>query len=186
MRTNVQMSKHTEAKTRCDRENLTASKFRSRHGSCLKRRHQSKNLVWSLHLTTILLSNGRSAAVLTIFDEETQKCLRSLAAHHIVIENVLDALFNAFLHIGIPEHLVSLDDSSLISNAIRQWLGELELSCTLLESREYKENTCGILLKDKLVKDLLHEKSFASVVDLQLWLTNWRAEHNRLINLVRT
>lgn len=171
-----------DIEARRDRNALSDINFRS-HSRSLLSRNKLRGLVWGLHFRTIPAANGRSVTILAIFDEETQECIRSLAASRIVIENVLDELFNSFLHRGIPKRIVSLDEAGLVSNAVRQWLRELELNSVVMDSREYKESTCALIM-DKLINELLNEKSFTSLADVQSWLKNWIDEHNRLINLV--
>jgi hypothetical protein len=146
---------------------------------------QVNNLVWSYHLTTVLESHGRVVCIFIVFDEHTQECLLSLAADHISTGNVIDELFSLFLQRGIPKYLFAFDDNVTLPNAICEWLRELELSSPLVELKKYGESGYGALFKDKLIKDLFHEKSFDSLAEVQLWLANWRSEHNRSINLLQ-
>ena len=147
---------------------------------------QTKNLVWSYHLISVLTAKGRNLTILTIFDEHTKECLHSLAASHITTQNVIDDLFNLFLHRGIPKYLIAFTDNNAMPNSICEWLEQLELISTFVELKKYGENGYGVLFKDKFVKDLLNERSFASLYDVQLWAVNWMYEHNRSVNLVRT
>jgi hypothetical protein len=191
MRINRQKNKHTETETRCDGKiskvsdvsgkDQPTAKLRSHVGPLTFRRLRLKNLAWSYHLTTILTSTGQGITLLNVFDEYTQECLGSLVANHITIENVLDELFNVFLQRGVPRRLLAFDDNDSIPNAICEWIEKLELSSTRVELTKYGENGYGLLFRDKLLADLLHEKSFTSLVDVQLWLANWRAEHNNSI-----
>ncbi len=162
----------------------TETRWNRRGSSCLERRPQMKNVVWSCHLITMLTAHGRVITILTFFDEHTQECLRSRAADHITTQNVIDELFSLFLHIGIPKHLFVFTDNDSIPNVISEWLEKLELSSTFVELRKYRENGYGLLFKNKLIRDLLKEKCFASLAAVQLWLANWRDEHNRSINLL--
>jgi putative transposase len=147
---------------------------------------QLKNLVWSYHLITVLTAKGRDITILTIFDEHTKECLYSLAANHITTENVIDDLFNLFLHRGIPKYLIAFTDNNSMPSSICEWLEKLELTSTFVELKKYGENGYGVLFKDKFVKDLLNERSFASLADVQLWAANWMYQHNRSVNLARS
>ena len=191
MKINGPKNEHTKTETKCDVKMLKVlglshkyqptSKLRSHDRSIADRPRRLKNLAWSYHILTILTSTGQGITILNIFDEHTQECLSSVAANHITIENVLDELFNVFLRRGVPRRLLAFDENDLIPSAICEWLETLELSGPRVELRKYGENGYGLLFRDKFIGDLLHEKSFISLIDVQLWLTNWRSEHNNSI-----
>lgn len=143
------------------------------------------NLIWSYHLITMLTAYGRVISILTIIDEQTQECLRTMAANHLSAQNVIDELFDLFLQRGIPKHLFAFDDNDEMPKAICEWLEKLELNSTFVELKKYGENGYGALFKEKLIKGLLNEKSFASLTEVQIRLANWRDEHNRSLNLLR-
>ncbi len=90
---------------------LHVVKSKNGDGSRLSRWLQMKNVAWGCHLITVPTASGRCVRVLVIFDEETEECLRTTAADEITIENILDELFNVFLHRGIPRRLVAFDDN---------------------------------------------------------------------------
>jgi len=190
MRTNRHVTKHSAGETGYGRISaavfeperkqiqLTSEKWPANNRPVLERRNRLKDLVWSYHLTTVLTSDGRGIIILSVFDEYTDECLRCIAADHLAIENVLDVLFGVFLQRTVPKQLVAFDDDDLIPNAIREWLGELELGCTLVKSTENDGNRYGISAGGKLIRDLFQEKRFVSLGDVQSWLLNWRSEHN--------
>ena len=159
--------------------------FRNDAGSCVDYGPQVSNLVWSYHLITTLRAHGLVISILTIIDEYTQECLLSRAAEQISTENVIDDLFGLFLKRGIPKYLFAFSENDAMPNAICEWLEKLEVNSTFVELKKYGDNGYGALFKDKLLRDFLHEKSFASLVEVQLWLTNWREEHNRSKNFLR-
>jgi putative transposase len=191
MKINRQKNERTEIEAKCDVKILKGSglsdkyqptsKLQSHDRSFADRRLRLKNLAWSYHILTILTSTGQGITILNIFDEHTQECLSSVAANHITIENLLDELFNVFLKRGVPRHLLAFDGNDLIPSAICEWLEKLELSSPRVELRKYGEDGYGLLFRDKFIRDLLHEKSFISLAEAQLWLTNWRSEHNNSI-----
>ena len=191
LKINRQKNERTKTEAKCDVKILKGSglsdkyqptsKLQSHDRSFADRRLRLKNLAWSYHILTILTSTGQGITILNIFDEHTQECLSSVAANHITIENLLDELFNVFLRRGVPRHLLAFDGNDLIPSAICEWLEKLELSSPRVELRKYGENGYGLLFRDKFIGDLLHEKSFISLVEVQRWLTNWRSEHNNSI-----
>ena len=191
LKINRQKNERTEIEAKCDVKIFKGlglsdkyqptSNLQSHDRSFAGRRLRLKNIAWSYHIQTILTSTGQGITILNIFDEHTQECLSSVAANHITIENLLDELFNVFLRRGVPRHLLAFDGNDLIPSAICEWLEKLELSSPRVELRKYGENGYGLLFRDKFIGDLLHEKSFISLVEVQRWLTNWRSEHNNSI-----
>ena len=146
---------------------------------------QLGNLIWSYHFITMLTVHGRAISILTIIDEQTQECLLSIASNRLTAQNVADELFGLFLRRGIPKNLFAFDDNDEMPKAICEWLDKLELNTTFVELKRYGENGYGALFKEKLIKNLFDEKSFASLAEVQQWLANWRNEHNRSLNLLR-
>src|SRR6202142_4758270 len=187
-----QKKERTETETKCDVKIFTGLGLSAKYQTTLKlpshdrsfadRRLRLKNLAWSYHILTILTSTGLGVTILNIFDEHTQECLSSVAANHITIENLLNELFNVFLRRGVPKHLLAFDGNDLIPSAICEWLEKLELRSPRVELRKYGENGYGLQFSDKFIGDLLREKkSFISLVDVQLWVINWRSQHNNSI-----
>ena len=146
---------------------------------------QSRNCVWSYHLITVAANHGQLIWIFSVIDEHTQEYLRCLAAHRISVQNVIDELFSLFLKRGIPRYLFAFNDSGAIPEAICEWIEKLEINSPFVESKRYEEKGYGILFREKLMKDISNEKRLASLVDVRLWLENWRNEHNRSMNLLR-
>src|SRR5208337_2331626 len=153
--------------------------------SCVKHYSHSRNCVWSYHLMSMVTNNGQLIWIFSVIDEHTQECLRCLAAHDISAQNVIDELFSLFLQRGIPRYLFAFNDNSAIPTAICEWIEKLEVNSPFVELKRYEENGCGILFREKLMKDISNEKRLASLGDVRSWLENWRNEHNRSINLLR-
>ena len=150
-----------------------------------KRHTQLRNCVWSYHLITMPANHGQLIRIFGVIDEHTQEYLRCLAAHHISAQNVIDELFSLFLQRGIPRYLFAFNDNGAISKAICEWIERLEVDRPFVELKSYEENGYGVLFREKLLKDISNQKRLASLVDVRLWLENWRNEHNRSMNLFR-
>ncbi len=144
-----------------------------------------RNYVWSYHLITMLPKDGQLIWIFTVIDEHTQEYLRCVASHRISAQNIIDELFSLFLQRGIPSYLFAFNDNDAIPKAICEWIGKLEVKSPFVELKRYEENGVGILFTEKLMKDVSNEKSLASLLEVRLWLENWRKEHNRSINLLR-
>ncbi|MCC6347112.1 MAG: hypothetical protein IT388_08005 [Nitrospirales bacterium] len=153
------------------------------YGECPPPHYRSR--VWSYHLAAVQTSGGLPVRILAIINESTRECLRSFAAPHISVQNVIDDLFSLFLKRGTPKYLFAYNDSDAMPQAICEWLRELEIHSTFVELKTYGENGCGTAFRNKLLRDLSGGKSFSSSAEVQVWLENWRSEYNRSLNLLR-
>lgn len=195
MRRNESLNKHTKMVTirhgaelkvaGLPHNNKTAVAANLQNHDGLYEEHypQASNLVWSYHLITMPRAHGLVISILSILDEHTQECLRCVADDHISAETVTDELFSLFLRKGVPRYLFAFNDDDAMPNTICEWLEKIELNSIFVELKKYGENGYGAMFKDKLIRDLLQAKKFASLTDVQIWLANWREEHNRSINL---
>jgi len=152
--------------------------FEDRQRFWLMNRDRLRDLVWSYHLSTMLTAGGEGIIILSVFDEYTGECLCCTAGDNISIEKVLDELFSLFLQRAVPKQLVAFDDGGLVPNAISQWLAELELGCVLVKSNELDANKYRMSAGNRLLEELLTERSYGTLNELQLWLAKWKAEHN--------
>lgn len=144
-----------------------------------------RNHTWSCHVIKAPTLYGRLVWIFTVVDEHTQECLLSFAGYCISNQNITDELFNLFLQRGIPKYLLSFSGGNSIPKALSEWIGELEINGTFVETKKYGDNGHGILFMKRFMKDLQDQKGFASLADVKLWLANWKHEYNRSIYFLK-
>ena len=76
-------------------------------GSCVRLRPERRNHVWSYDFVATQTHDGRSVRLMTLIDEYTRECLAIRVARRINSFGVIEALADAMLHRGIPEHIRS-------------------------------------------------------------------------------
>ena len=109
-------------------------------GSCVRRRPEYKDHVWSYDFMAARTSDGRAFRILTVLDEYTRECLAILVERHISSEDVVDQLFHLFIFRGIPEYLRSDNGPEFTAKVIREWLNRLGVTTLLIELGSPWEN----------------------------------------------
>ena len=73
------------------------------NGSCVRKRPERPNHVWSYDFVADRTHDGRPFRILNILDEYTRECLASVVARRIRSQDVLLILADLFLSRGIPD-----------------------------------------------------------------------------------
>ncbi len=76
-------------------------------GSCVRKRAERPNHVWSYDFVFDRTHDGRPIRMLVIVDEYTRECLAIDVARGLRSEHVLDRLFDLFLRRGLPDYIRS-------------------------------------------------------------------------------
>ena len=77
------------------------------NGSCVRKRPERPNQVWSDDFVADRTQDGRPFRILNILDEYTRECVASVVARRIRSQDVLLILADLFLSRGIPTHIRS-------------------------------------------------------------------------------
>ena len=94
-------------------------------GSCLRRRAERKDHVWSYDFVLERTQNGRPVRTLVVVDEYTRECLAARVGRKLNSEDVIDALADLFVMRGTPKYLRSDNGSEFTAKAVRRWLSAL-------------------------------------------------------------
>ena len=95
-------------------------------GSCIRLRPQRKDHVWSYDMAMERTSDGRPLRILAVIDEYTRECLSLHVARRIRSGDVLDQLYELFLHRGLPKYIRSDNGPEFAAMAVRKWLNRLD------------------------------------------------------------
>ena len=109
-------------------------------GSCVRRRPQRKNDVWSYDFVQARTAEGRPLRMLTLLDEYTRECLAIQVARRLSSEEVLETLAELFLARGVPAHLRSDNGPEFVARALEQWLARLQVQTLYIEPGSPWEN----------------------------------------------
>lgn len=76
-------------------------------GSCIRKRPERTNHVWSYDFVVERTHDGRALRMLAVVDEYTRECLAIKVARGLTSKDVLDCLAKLFLERGTPDHIRS-------------------------------------------------------------------------------
>jgi transposase InsO family protein len=147
-------------------------------GSCVRRRPEYKNHVWSYDFVQARTWNGRPIRILTILDEYTRESLAIDVARHLRSEDVLHRLTALFVTRGVPDYIRSDNGPEFTAKAVRQWLSRLGVKTLYIEPGSTWENGYIESFNGKLRDDLLNREIFDTLWEAQVLIERWRVEYN--------
>src|SRR5688500_8476626 len=92
------------------------------NGSCIRRRAEHRNHVWSYDFVEDRTHEGRRIRMLNIIDEFTHECLAIRVARRLRSINVIDLLSDLFILRGVPEHIRSDNGPEFVAKAVQDWI----------------------------------------------------------------
>jgi len=98
-------------------------------GSCVRLRPTHRNHVWSYDFVSERTHDGRALKIMSLIDEFSRECLALMVERHITSDDVLCCLADLFIRHGIPDFIRSDNGPEFTANAVRQWLGNIGVTC---------------------------------------------------------
>jgi len=109
-------------------------------GSCVRRRAEHRNHVWSYDFVLDQTHDGRPLRILTLIDEHTRECLALDVQRRQNSQKILDVLAELFVHRGTPEYIRSDYGPEFTAEAVRKWLERVEVQTLFIEPGSPWEN----------------------------------------------
>jgi putative transposase len=149
-------------------------------GSCIRRRPEYPNHVWSYDFIQDRTADGKAFRVLVIIDEYTRECLALDVARSLRSENVLDRLESLFVQRGTPEYIRSDNGPEFTARTVRTWLAQVGVQTLFIEPGSPWENGYVESFNGKLRDELLGREIFYTLREAQVLIERWRMHYNRL------
>jgi transposase InsO family protein len=149
-------------------------------GSCLRRRAERKDHVWSYDFVLERTHDGRAVRTLVVVDEFTRECLAARVARRLRSEDVIDTLADLFVRRGTPEYLRSDNGSEFTAKAVRQWLGALGVRTLYIAPGSPWENGYVESFIGKMRDELLDREIFYTLAEAKVLIERWRREYNQV------
>lgn len=147
-------------------------------GSTIRLRPVRRNHVWSYDFVMDRTHDGRGIKMLTIVDEFTRECLAIVVRRRITSLEVIEALAELFLTRGLPEYIRSDNGPEFIADAVREWLGFLDVSPLYIEPGSPWENGYIESFNGKLRDEFLNGEIFFTLFEAQVLIERWRRFYN--------
>jgi transposase InsO family protein len=149
-------------------------------GSCVRRRSEYPNHVWSYDFIHDRTADGRAFRALAIIDEWTRECLSLDVARSLRSGDVLDRLESLFVQRGTPQYIRSDNGPEFTAKAVRSWLTQLEVQPLFIEPGSPWENGYVESFNGKLRDELLNREIFYTLREAQVLIERWRLHYNQL------
>jgi transposase InsO family protein len=149
-------------------------------GSCIRRRAEHRDHVWSYDFVFDRTHDGRPLRMLTMVDEYTRECLAIDVERRLDSEDVLDRLEQLFVSRGTPEFIRSDNGSEFTAHAVREWLGQVGVGTLYIEPASPWENGYVESFNGKLRDELLDREIFFTLDEAKVLIERWRWEYNTI------
>jgi transposase InsO family protein len=146
--------------------------------SCIRRRAQERNDVWSYDFLTDRTEDGRQLKLLAVIDEFTRECLAVEVGRSFRARDVILTLQYLFAARGAPKHLRSDNGTEFVADAVQGWLKRAAVDTLYIQRASPWENGYVESFNGKLRDELLNRELFLSVTEARYVLDDWREEYN--------
>lgn len=147
-------------------------------GSCVRKRPEYKNHVWSYDFVFDRTQGGKPIRMLTVIDEYTRECLAIKIKHKLNSIDVIHALADLFLFRGVPDYIRSDNGAEFIAKKLRKWLYQLNVKTLYITPGSPWENGYIESFNGRLRDELLNGEIFYSLKEAQILVEMWRREYN--------
>jgi len=147
-------------------------------GSCIRKRPEYPNHVWSYDFVSEQTHDGRPIKILNIIDEYTKECLLTFVQRRINSLDLIMQLAKLFIKKGCPEHIRSDNGPEFIAKRLLKWLKRLEVGPLFIQPGSPWENGYIESFNGKMRYELLNGEIFYSVFEAQVLIERWRIHYN--------
>lgn len=149
-------------------------------GSCIRKRPEHPNHVWSYDFVLDRTHDGRPFRILNIIDEYTRECLACLVKRKINSQDVIFQLAELFLERGCPQYIRSDNGSEFIAKKLLEWFSRLDISPLFIEPGSPWENGYVESFNGKMRYELLNGELFYSLFEAKVIIERWRNYYNKI------
>ncbi len=115
---------------------------------------------------------------MTLIDEFTRQCLAIRVARRINGLGVIEAMADAMIAHGVPEHIRSDNGPEMTAKIVHQWLGGVGAKTLYIEPGSHWENGYCESFNGKLRDELLNGEIFYSLKEAKIVIEQWRKHYN--------
>ena len=148
-------------------------------GSCVRRRAEYRDHVWSYDFVLDRTHDGRPVRMLTVVDEYTRECLAIEVARSLKADDVLDRLADLFVGRGAPACIRSDNGPEFTARRVREWLAQVGVETLYIEPGSPWENGYVESFNGKLRDELLNREIFYTLNEARVLIEAWRQEYNQ-------
>lgn len=147
-------------------------------GSCVRRRAEHRDHVWSYDFVEHRTHDGRKYRMLNVVDEFSRECLSIKVARRLNSTSVIDVLSDLFILRGVPGHVRSDNGPEFIAKAVQAWIGAVGAKTAYIAPGSPWENGYIESFNARLRDELLNGEIFYSLREAQVIIESWRRHYN--------
>ena len=146
--------------------------------SCVRKRTEHKDHVWSYDFVADRLENGRPIRMLVVLDEFTRECLAIEVSRSFTAKQVIEVLRYLFAVRGTPKFVRSDNGPEFVAKELRKWLDQADVKTLFITPGSPWENGYGESFNGKLRDELLNQELFLSLEEARWVVDRWRLDYN--------
>jgi transposase InsO family protein len=150
----------------------------SSENSCVRRRAERKNHVWSYDFVAERTEDGRQLRLLVVIDEFTRECLAIEVGRSFTSRDVVGVLQYLFAVRGTPDHIRSDNGPEFVAKHVQRWLGQAGVQTLFIAKGSPWENGYVESFNGKLRDELLNRELFLSLAEARWVIDRWRLDYN--------
>ena len=146
--------------------------------SCVRRKSEHKDHVWSYDFLTDRTEDGRQLRLLAVIDEHTRECLAIESGRSFTVQDVIGVLQYLFAVRGTPQHIRSDNGPEFVAKAVCRWLEKADVKTLFVTKGSPWENGYVESFNGKLRDELLNREIFLSLDEVRWVMDRWRLDYN--------
>lgn len=147
-------------------------------GSCIRKRPDYRNHVWSYDFVHDYTHDGRVIKMLTVMDEFSRESLAIRVERKLNSLDVLETLADLFLQRGVPKYIRSDNGPEFIAKRLHEWFKKLKVSPLFITPGSPWENGYIESFNGRLRDEFLNGELFYTLKEAQVLIERWRKEYN--------
>ena len=150
----------------------------SSENSCVRRRAERPNQVWSYDFVMDQTEDGRRLKWLPIVDEYTRECLRLEVERTMEAVDVVAILESLIAERGAPEFIRSDNGPEFVAEAVRTHVAQRGGETAFIAPGAPWENAYSETFNSRLGDELLKREVFTSLLEAKVLAARYRKEYN--------
>ncbi len=146
--------------------------------SCVRRRAQRPNHVWSYDFVEDRTEKARRLRFLVVIDEFTRESLAIEVAWSFTARQVVEVLGYLFAVRGVPEHLRSDNGPEFVAREVTRWLYQAGVKTLFIAKGSPWENGYVESFNSRFRDELLNRELFIGLEDARWSVDRWRLDYN--------
>ncbi len=149
-------------------------------GSCIRKRAEYKNHVWSYDFVHDQTHDGRTFKMLTVVDEFSRESLAVRVERKLNSLDVLETMADLFEKHGVPKHIRSDNGPEFIAERLQTWFKKIKVKTLFITPASPWENGYCESFNGKLRDELLNGEIFYTLKEAQVMIERWRHHYNTI------